>query len=79
MKNEKLTSIRIQASNLLKLLLEIPISERTEIFEQLDIVELHLSNLIDKLDEKIYDYSYLNIELDLSDIDWKNYFNEKWN
>jgi hypothetical protein len=77
MKNEKLTSIRIQASNLLKLLLEIPISERTEIFEQLDIVELHLSNLIDKLDEKIYDYSYLNIELDLSDIDWKNYFNEK--
>lgn len=73
MKNEKFTSIRIQASNLLKLLLEIPINERTEIFEQLDIVELHLSNLIDKLDEKIYDNSNLNIELDLSNIDWSKY------
>jgi len=72
----KLNTIRKQASNLLKLLLEIPSKERTNLSEQLDNLELHLSNLIGKIDEiKIneFDYDSLNIQLDLSNIDWSKY------
>ena len=76
MKKSKLNTIRKQASNLLKLLLEIPSKERTNLSGQLENLELHLSNLIDKIDEiKIteFDYDSLNIQLDLSNIDWSKY------
>jgi len=75
-KKSKLNTIRKQASNLLKLLLEIPSKERTNLSGQLENLELHLSNLIDKIDEiKIteFDYDSLNIQLDLSNIDWSKY------
>lgn len=55
MEKSKLNTIRKQASNLLKLLLEIPLNERTDLYEQLDLIEFQLSNLIDTIDNNEMD------------------------
>lgn len=71
MKSSKVEAIRNLSSNLLAYLLSIPIEERSEMQENLDNLEILLSILIENIDNMEIDNSGgLNIELNLSGVDW---------